>query len=40
MKSGSFTVDNIDLKDEELNEAIENYNETLPKRQARVKVMR
>ena len=40
MKSSSFTVDNIDLEDEELNEAIENYNETLPKRQARLKVMR
>ena len=38
MKSGGFTVDNIDLEDEELNEAIVNYNVTLPRHQGRLKV--
>ena len=40
MQSKSLTVDNIDLEDVELYEAIQNYNRTLPRGQACLKVMK
>ena len=40
MQSRSNAVDNIDLEDKDLTEAIENYNATLPKGQTRLKVMK
>ena len=40
MQTGNLNVDNIDLENEELAAAIQNYNKILPKGQACMKVLK